>query len=369
MSPRSHVSLGCDGTPSTAMSVSQSAEFVGDIVLLAQASPSQGRAVEVADGVWWIQLELGDKLKHVNVYLLEDNGKLVLVDTGSRLESCQLTLQNILESAEFVGKPLRDVYVTHHHPDHIGLAGWLAQRSVVLHMSATCWRTAHHILAMSPLPNESQIAFQQLAGLSLMEIEAFRRRKLHQYHELVSPLPASFCVVNDKDVIRIGKRKWKVHFGNGHAKDHLTLWSDDGLAIVGDQILAGISPNLCVQACEEFSDPLGEFLESCQVFATRASLATKCLPGHNFPFAGIPKRCEQLVANQNMVLARLLEQLSGPKRAVDCLESIYRRPIGTIERPAFVTQVMAFLSHLQKRTLVESKMIGTSLLWNRSLNK
>ncbi len=332
---------------------------------LADAPPAQANALEVAAGVWWIQLDLGSTLQHVNVYLLEDADGLTLVDTGSNTESCKNTLQSILEREPFVGRTLRRILITHHHPDHIGLSGWFAQLGVVLQMSTTCWHSANRILANSPLPNMTQIDFQRLGGLSQMEVEAFRRRKLHRYHELVAPLPASFHIVSDGDVFRIGARKWTIHLGHGHASDHLTLWSDDGLAIVGDQILPGISANLCIHACESNADPVSGFLESCRRFANLADTETKCFPGHNLPFIGIRKRCEQLIANQDAVLERLLEFLARPRTAMDCIDTIYRRPIEKIERPTFVTQAMAYLDHLQKRNLVQSRIVGAAFLWNR----
>ncbi|MFN9976807.1 MAG: MBL fold metallo-hydrolase, partial [Phycisphaerae bacterium] len=62
----------------------------------------------------------------------------------------------------------------------------------------------------------------------------------------------------------IGDRTWRIHCGNGHAAEHATLWSDDGLAIVGDQILPGISSNLSVHPSEPEADLVSEWIDSCR---------------------------------------------------------------------------------------------------------
>ncbi len=320
---------------------------------------------QIADGVWWLRMDLGERVRHVNVYLLDDHDGWSIIDTGSNVESCRRALTDVLTSAPFASKPVRRAIITHHHPDHLGLAGWMASRGAEIAATATTWQSAQRILASRPEPTVEQIAFQQRGGLLPLEIEAYRRRHSHAYHDSVSTLPQQFTAVRDREVLEIGARKWTVHFGQGHASDHATFWSDDQIAIVGDQILPGISPNFCIHACESHADPVGGFLECSRKFAALATPATLCLAGHNTPFTGITRRCEQMIANQSSVLDRLLIRISRPQTAYECLESTYRRPIAFTERPLLVTQVVAYLDHLQRAGLAESEQVGTALLWKR----
>lgn len=337
----------------------------GEVRSVVAAAPLPLHPLEIAPGLWWIRIQLASLLKHVNVYLMEDHNGWLLVDTGSQNPVCRDTLAQVLKQKPFAGKPLKRVWITHQHPDHIGLAGWLAERGAVIHATPSCWNTAQRLLASPFLPTQDQIDFQRRGGLSQMEIEAFQRRNMHAYSDMVTPLPKHYAPIGDGQELRVAERSWKVQLGNGHAADHVTLWSDDGLAIVGDQILPGISASLCVHACQAGDDPVGAWLQSCRKFAGLASPNTLCLPGHNLPFTGISKRCQQIVDNLDAVLSRLLEHLARPRTAVDCLELVFRRPVPLPERPSLVTQVVGYLSHLKRRELIGAQRVGTALLWSR----
>lgn len=336
-----------------------------DIRPLLDAEFGNGLSKEVAPGVWLLRLELGNHLEHVNVYLLDDGDNWVLVDTGQNSDVCKSAFSILLAEEPFALKPISRVLLTHHHPDHLGLAGWFAERGAVIHATETCWNSAKAHLSSSVVPTSEQIEFQTRAGLPELEVQAYRRRVLHRFPELVVPLPETFVPIEDGGNFEIGGRHWKVHFGNGHAVDHATFWSDDGLALVGDQILLGISPNLCIQSCEMNTDPVGGLLDSCRMFATLASRDTLCLPGHNSPFVGAAKRCEQMLANQAAVLKRIQDHLTRPCTAVECIRPAYRRTVNPAERPKLVTQIVGYLNYLQNQNLARSELTGTAIIWSQ----
>ena len=86
-------------------------------------APAPGEAQEIADGVLWIRLPLPMALDHVNVYALDDGDGWTIVDTGFHSRKSVAIWQSVLEGA-LGGRPVKRVVVTHHHPDHIGNAGW-----------------------------------------------------------------------------------------------------------------------------------------------------------------------------------------------------------------------------------------------------
>ena len=92
--------------------------------LEAQAS---GHWREVAQGVYWVRLPMPLSLNHINVWLLDDGEGLALVDTGLRTEEV-VELWTTLLSAPPFNRKLTRVFVTHRHPDHVGMAGWLTRR-------------------------------------------------------------------------------------------------------------------------------------------------------------------------------------------------------------------------------------------------
>ncbi len=66
-------------------------------------------------------------LDHINLWLLKDEDGWSIVDTGiNTKQTCKAWEQVV---ADFLtDKPIRRVIVTHLHPEHIGLSGWLTKR-------------------------------------------------------------------------------------------------------------------------------------------------------------------------------------------------------------------------------------------------
>lgn len=89
--------------------------------------PAPGTATEVAPGVLWLRLPLPMKLDHVNVYALDEGDGWTVVDTGFDSAKARAIWQMLLDGP-LAAKPVTRVIATHHHPDHLGLAGWFMER-------------------------------------------------------------------------------------------------------------------------------------------------------------------------------------------------------------------------------------------------
>src|SRR5713226_3980367 len=96
------------------------------------APPAPGEALQVAPGVHWLRMPLPFALDHINLWLLEDesNGNAggTFVDCGIGDDATRALWERIF-AARIAGRPVRRLIVTHHHPDHAGLASWLAERT------------------------------------------------------------------------------------------------------------------------------------------------------------------------------------------------------------------------------------------------
>ena len=311
-------------------------------------APEPGEAIEIAPGILWFRVPLPMVLNHVNAYALRDHDGWTLIDTGLDTAKTRALWEAAL-AGPLAGAPLRRLIVTHHHPDHVGLAGWFQARGAELLMPRTAWLMARMLtLDEQTAPSAETLAHWQGAGMAPALFDKRRAERPFNFCDVVHPMPLGFTRLHDGGTIRMAGRDWDIRFGQGHAPDHATFWSrDDHLVIGGDQLLATISPNLGVYATEPGADPVGEWLDSCAAFQPLARADQLVLPGHKLPFTGLPDRLVQLIDNHHGALARLRDHLSeGPRSAAECFAPLFKRQIDEATYGLALVEAVAHLNHL-----------------------
>ncbi len=319
--------------------------------------PQMGQAIEIASHILWMRLPLPMTLDHVNVYALDDGKGWTIIDTGMASRRTKAIWQDLIDGP-LAAKPIRRLIVTHHHPDHIGLAGWFQAQGVELLTTRTAWLFARMlVLDQQPLPTPEAMTFYQRAGTSAALRAQKAAERPFNFCDVVAPMPPGFTRIDEGDELTAGGRRWLVRLGQGHAPDHAMLWSmDDDLILGGDQLLPGISANIGVYPTEPNADPLAEWLASTralQAFATDAQLV---LPGHKLPFTGLPFRLSQMAENHEAALARLLIHLTTPRTAAACFPSLFKREIGPDQFGLALVEAVAHLNYLLKRGLVSRSL-------------
>ena len=311
--------------------------------------PAEGEPHEIAPGVLWFRLPLPFRPDSVNVYALRDEDGWTLVDTGLDSQRGRGIWQAILQGP-LAGAPVRRLIATHHHIDHIGLAGWFIAQGVELWTSRSAWLTARMgVLDVQERPTPQALAFWRWAGMPPDLLDERSRERPFNASDLCAPLPPGYRRLVEGQQVGFGGRRWTVRMGNGHAPEHVTLWSlDDDLVIGGDQMLATISPNLGVQPNEPGADTVGDWLESCERLAGFARPGQLVLPGHKLPYRGLPTRLRQLAENQRAALDRLVAGLrQAPLSAVGSFAPLYRRQIGKPEFGLALAEAVGHINHLR----------------------
>ncbi len=314
-----------------------------------ETPPTEGEAVEVAPGVLWMRLPLPMALDHVNVFAFDDPDGWTIVDTGFASKRSRAIWDKLL-AGPLGGKPVARLIVTHHHPDHIGLAGWFIGKGAELCMPRTGWLMARMLtFDEQPVPSPEAITFYTRAGMDPAILKTRKTERPFNFADCVAPLPQGYTRLAEGGTIAFGGRVWNIRMGNGHAPEHLTLWDQSGeLVIGGDQLILSISPNLGVYPTEPEADPVQEWLESCEKFQGFATPDQLILPGHKLIYRGLPKRLEQLISNHNEALDRLLEFLNEPRAAGECFPPLFKRKIGAGEYGLALVEAVAHLNHLHQ---------------------
>ncbi|WP_372802268.1 MBL fold metallo-hydrolase [Paracoccus seriniphilus] len=315
-----------------------------------ESIPAEGEAIEVADGVLWMRLPLPMALDHVNVYALRDDSGWTIVDTGFDTAAARAIWAR-LRAGPLQGLPINRVIGTHHHPDHIGLAGWFMESDgAELMMSRTAWLMARMLqLDAQERPPRQSVDFWRRAGMPADILAKRMAERPYNSADVVHPLPLGFTRMSEGQIVSFGRRRWRVAMGDGHAPRHLTFWSqDDHLVIGGDQLLPSISPNLGVYPTEPDADPVGEWLDSCNRMAALAQPDQLVLPGHKLPFTGLPTRLQQLIDNHHGALGRVVDALKKePRSAVGCFDILFKRKIAAMEFGLALVEAVAHINHLR----------------------
>jgi glyoxylase-like metal-dependent hydrolase (beta-lactamase superfamily II) len=324
--------------------------------------PAEGGAIEVATGILWLRLPLPMALDHVNIYALDDGDGWTVIDAGLSSRRSKAIWEALL-AGPLRGKPVTRVILTHHHPDHVGLVGWFQSRGAELLATRTAWLYARMLtLDVQDRPTPEALTFYRRAGLSEADLAKRASERPFNFADVVDAMPLGFTRLTEGTILTTAKRQWTVRIGHGHAPDHATFWSDDGIILGGDQLLPGISANIGVYPTEPDADPLTDWLESCRAFMPHASDNQLVLPGHKLPFTGLPFRLIQMIENHESALVRLLDHLSSPQTAAQCFPPLFKRDIGPAEHGLALVEAVAHLNCLLQRGLV-SRSLDANGAW------
>lgn len=314
---------------------------------------------EILPGVHLLELPLPFSLGIVNTYLVRLARGYLLIDAGIDTEASIEALTRSLEGLGVAWPEIKQLLLTHIHPDHAGLAPKVLELSgaeLLMH------RTEAELLAsfdfdQQRAPWEDGVLIDAgVPGEIIQQIEAELAETRKNFHPL-KPDRA----LEGGETLPTAIGPLTVVWTRGHSPGHICLHSPDHrLLFAGDQILEHITPNIGWQPDH---DALGEYLASLE--RLRDLDIDLILPSHGAPFRGhrdwIPQTLKHHVERCGQIEAALAAEA---KTAHELAGDLWNRKLSPFHQRFAVFEVLAHLEYLKQRDRVEARREEGALRWS-----
>lgn len=316
------------------------------IEYLSVATPEPGGYVEVAPGILWLRIPLPMELNHINLWLLQDGDGWTLVDSGLNAEPCRAAWE-ALEKQLFSQRPLKRIFLTHLHPDHIGLAHWLQERHNVPVIMGMRGFAQANFFAREPMPADIESAQNFLLANGYRDIANMSKFLGGKgFRSGISGLPSVSAHLTDGDCLSVDGADWQIYETDGHAEGHQCLYNAQRqILISGDQILPSISPNISYSPRATDKNPLKSFLESLARLA-KLDAKTLVLPSHGRPFFGLQSRAADLMKHHNGHLDAIRTACITSQTAFDLVPVIFHRKLIGMHWMFAMGEIIAHVEYL-----------------------
>jgi glyoxylase-like metal-dependent hydrolase (beta-lactamase superfamily II) len=288
-------------------------------------------------------------------YLFEVPGGAAIIDPGWDAPESVESLQSQLAELGLSFADIRQVIVTHIHPDHYGMAKRVREAS-----------------GCRVLVHEKDIEFMRWRTERLPQIDVNGWFVRHGMTEVLTYPPnvggrfgrwgidsEPDGTMTDGEVLHLGSFDLQVMWTPGHSPGHACFYEERlELLLTGDHVLPTISPNVGLFPGSD-ADPLGDYLKSLQ--RLRGLAVRRVLPAHEYVFDDLDARLDGLEAHHEERLQEVIDAMqAGASNGFEVARGI-KWSIGHFDgfdpmtRRAAMTETMAHLEHLMREGRVEMR--------------
>jgi glyoxylase-like metal-dependent hydrolase (beta-lactamase superfamily II) len=292
-----------------------------------------------------VQIPIPYPMKFVTV-LIDTANPVTLVDCALNTPEARAALEASLHELNLEFEDVKRIIITHHHPDHYGLASWIQNQSgceiLMLELDilrgAIFWDDWENWL-------EGHVAHFARHGLPLENLEEIRTDARATRDRVGAN--AQLTPLQPGDSLKLAEKTFEVLWMPGHADGHLTLWEkDEKLLIAGDVILEHITPNVGLWAYSR-PNPLLDYLGSLE--QVRQLAPVKAVIGHYGPIIdNAAERAFEITLHHHARLDELRTQLTRPMNAFEASFILFARELNPTGRRFALTETLAHLEYLHQ---------------------
>ena len=303
----------------------------------------------------------------VNVYLAEGEA-LTLIDTGPKAEVTRAALHAGLAAHGYRPADLKQIILTHHHVDHIGLAGELAAASgaaIGAHPYTAPWLAGYDAHRLRQEPFYLQLWVE--AGVPTDTVAAMKAANdtTARWTDDV----ATTQLIDEGDLVTLGGEAWQVFHTPGHAGGLICLWEPGTrMLLANDHLLRDISSNPVVEPPPDLLGPrprrLVDYLHHMRrMAALNPALA---LPGHGEPVTDVPALVGRRATFHQRRAQKILGMVSDtPLTLWELTRPLFPRLTRPLDHFLAMSEILGHLDLLEAEGLVAPQPDGAMLRWAR----
>jgi len=290
--------------------------------------PAATETVEIAEGIFWLRFTLPFALDHINIWLLDGGAAgWTIIDSGFHdaptIAQWEAVFANLLKD-----RPVECLFITHFHPDHFGLAGWLQKKTGAgIRMTPAEWRMVQTLTDEDSVERLEHLyrPYYSHAGVAEDMMEKLLNRRTG-YRSIIHPPPLQIEAVHPQQTVMLGGRTWQIIGGYGHSPEHASLYSaEDNIFIAGDMVLPFITPNISYfPGNPPGHDPVDLYMETLNRIRDTVPDNALVLPSHGIPFRGLHERIDEILGHHSLRLDKLAQVLSiGPQTGYTAMQGLF----------------------------------------------
>lgn len=270
--------------------------------------------MEVVAGIHQIKVPFPKGMSgETNAYIVKGSEGSILVDTGWDSPEGLSAFIKGMEWDRLKLSDIRQIVVTHIHPDHFGLASKLKElcgAKIATHRIEAGLIDLRYV-------NSEELTRQvrmELASYGVPQAESAEFIEASQWmRDLVSP-EAPEVILDEGDEISNGSFKFEVMRTPGHSPGHISLYEPTkGLFLCGDFVLYDVIPHVGLHP-QSGDNPLGDYLNSLKKIENLK--VSFILPGHGPVFNSLKLRVDEIVQHCEQRDKDIIRALGGDLKTV-----------------------------------------------------
>lgn len=318
----------------------------------------------LARGITRVPIPVPLPVHTTNCYVLDSGDGVFIVDAGMDTPEAREAWEYAIGTLHLREAHVRGIFVTHFHPDHLGLAAWLSNRlgAPVRMMGGEREAARQYLRPWTQVDWDRFRDFYMTHGLTREQAadwwdleQAFRQGLTMPLH--VEPIQPDHEEYH-------GRLSLVFLEQGGHTEHQGLVWlPKQRILFTGDQVLARITPNVSLwpNSC---GNPLQEYLESLD--RLRGLDVALALPAHETPIDNLHARVDALFEHHRQRGEKVLELLkSEGQTGLELTCQLFDRPLHDYQLRFALGETLAHVEYLRQWGAIRVTEGMPQRIWRR----